>query len=54
MYKKQDNKINIKISAIQCNHGLSHMVYVIQFLTLPNVMYSHSVFLYWGIVRKEG
>jgi len=54
MYSTQANKMNIKISGMHCNPLFSHMVYVTQFLPLPNAKYNHSVFLYWGNIRKEG
>jgi len=46
MNNTQANEININISGMHFNPVLSHMVYVTQFLPLPNVMYSHSVLLY--------
>jgi len=46
MNNTQANKISIKISGMHFNPVISHMVYVTQFLPLPNAKYSHSVLLY--------
>jgi hypothetical protein len=46
MYSTQDSKTNTKISALLSILVRSTKAYVNHFLTLPNAMSSHSVYLY--------